>query len=92
MEQDRYKNIDKNKRLCKFCSLNAIEDEIHFFLECPLYDEVRKVFLESVSKRCNNFNNLSTENKFIWLLSCKIDDICSTVASYCYRCFELRKR
>ena len=35
-------------RLCKLCSAEVVEDEIHFISECSLYDQIRGDFLESV--------------------------------------------
>ena len=31
-------------RLCHFCSYNAIENEAHLVLECPLYKPIRDKF------------------------------------------------
>ena len=39
IEVGRHKNIDKENRLCPTCS--AIETEINFLAECPLYSDLR---------------------------------------------------
>ena len=36
IERGRYHNIPKAERTCKFCTLNAVENEYHFLLVCPL--------------------------------------------------------
>ena len=91
IEKDRYKNINKEKRICKYCSLNAVEDEMHFLLECTSYQKERKELLDIVSKQCKNFELLSTENKFIWLLSNESADINKALAYFTHKCFEIRK-
>ena len=47
IEKGRHKNIDKNQRFCPFCP-NMIEDEIHFLLECKLFEDYRKTLLENI--------------------------------------------
>ena len=90
IESGRYRNIESNKRICKFCSLNLIEDENHFLLECPLYSNDRNVFLDSVSSYNSNFKNMHNEHKFIWLLSCEDIEICFEVAKFIRKCFTIR--
>ena len=34
--------IFRHKKLCHFCSCNAVECEAHFVLKCPLYNFIRK--------------------------------------------------
>ena len=46
IETGRHNNIPRNMRICKYCNLNDIEDEFHFILSCPLYNEIyQKVLL-----------------------------------------------
>ena len=33
--------IAKEKRKCKYCNLDNVEDEEHFLLKCPLYSKER---------------------------------------------------
>jgi hypothetical protein len=42
IESGRHNNVPRNMRICKHCSLNDIEDEFHFILKCPLYNDIRK--------------------------------------------------
>ena len=52
-----------HRLICKFCFQNAIEDEIHFLMDCDFYSDIRRpLFLKA--QTCNtDFNNLSIENK-----------------------------
>ena len=46
IETGRYCNpvIPRERRLCKFCSANETEDELHFLLKCNLYNDLRQLF------------------------------------------------
>ena len=39
----RPERIEFDDRKCKLC--NKLEDEFHFVLECPLYDDIRKKYI-----------------------------------------------
>ena len=58
-----------HRLICKFCFQNAIEDEIHFLMDCDFYSDIRRpLFLKA--QTCNtDFNNLSIENKFIFVMN-----------------------
>ena len=50
VEEDRYRGTDFANRRCIYCDMNCIDNECHFLLECPLYEEIRrkhKIFLHS---------------------------------------------
>ena len=40
-------NVERSRRLCKYCNLQDIEDEYHFLLICPLYRELRSRYINS---------------------------------------------
>ena len=42
IERGRHRGLDAARRFCPFCK-DRVEDEIHFLLECPIYDELRNV-------------------------------------------------
>ena len=37
----RYANIPEEDRICNLCELNEKGDELHYLLECPLFDDSR---------------------------------------------------
>ena len=41
IEEGRYRNIDRNQRVCTKCNMNVIENEFHFVLVCPIYRQLR---------------------------------------------------
>lgn len=76
-------------RICKQCDRGLIEDELHFLLVCPKYDLFRDAHI--IKKISNvNFHNLSTENKFIWLMSNEDLSLCKAVSTYLINSFNVR--
>ncbi len=64
--------IPVNMRVCRLCSLSKVEDEIPFFLECPLYlDLMRRLLSESLL-----LNSLSIEGKFQAIMSARCELVC----------------
>ena len=41
IETGRFCNIPREKRTCNMCNDNHVEDELHFILQCPKYNDVR---------------------------------------------------
>src|SRR3954471_16937985 len=50
IEKGRYQKIPLEQRLCVFCDKKEIEDETHFMLRCPCYDEMRKVMFVEIER------------------------------------------
>ena len=48
IETGRHKQLKIEERICKSCHLQKIEDEIHFLLECPAYDNIREEYLKKL--------------------------------------------
>ena len=44
IELGRHKKLCVEERVCKKCNDNAVEDEIHFLCECPMYNDLRKLY------------------------------------------------
>ena len=44
------KKLPVEERVCKKCNNNAVEDKIHFLCECPMYDDLRKLYVNFDSK------------------------------------------
>ena len=45
IETGRYHNIVQTNRLCPICHTD-IEDEFHFILKCPMYNDLRKLYIK----------------------------------------------
>ena len=52
-----------NIRLCKLCTLDLIEYEIHSLLVCPIYINFRNVLLLKVKEIDPNFELFNTNHK-----------------------------
>ena len=79
IEVGRHKKSQINERLCPKCN-NEIEDEIHFISSCPLFDTVRKKFIQEIIETDQTFSQLNDEEFFTKLMT-KI--IVSSKVNYC---------
>ena len=52
----RYKKIPRHQRLCKTCQV--LDDEIHFFLQCQINNNLRNVLINNIKKYHANFDQL----------------------------------
>ena len=59
-------NTSRNMRFCPFC-INKIEDELHFLLECPCFEEHRTKFFHNI--RNINILHLNKIDKFVTLMT-----------------------
>ena len=55
-------------RLCELCNFNVTEDEKHFLLSCPFYDDIRDELFNEVTMYNQSFCDLSTDEKFTYIL------------------------
>lgn len=44
VEQCRYNQTVHLRRICRFCTINRIEDECHFIRECQKYSHLRFIY------------------------------------------------
>jgi hypothetical protein len=75
IETGRNTNILRNKRICKNCTNQEIEDETHFLTRCQKFSGERDELFKSISAKVENFTNLSDKNKLFWLLNCENQEI-----------------
>ena len=47
IEKGRQKGIPRELRICKSCDLGCVEDEYHFVIICPAYENLRKKFIQN---------------------------------------------
>ncbi len=57
VETGGWLKIDAQKRTCKFCDMQAIEDEAHVTLRCPAYEHIRVNFQQLILG-CHTFADL----------------------------------
>ena len=90
IEKSRHLQIKRNLRHCEYCLRNnifAIEDEKHFLLWCPIYEELRNThFLQEWL----NYN--TCDNLFVIIMSDTRYQIIIALAKYLYLAFDKRKK
>ena len=74
----------------RLCVCGEIEDECHFVINCPLYNEDRKALFSKVSAVNQNFVSLNDKEKFIFLITLKDDYILNQFAKFVYMAFQKR--
>ena len=68
IETGRYVNEPLDERLCTMCDAGQIESEIHFLLDCKLYDEIRRdIYLNLLGE--NTFSSKTPLEKLKYLLN-----------------------
>ena len=99
IERGRWKHIPMEYRYCTLCDLKKVEDEKHFLLTCPLYNDLREKFYQNVSNVSNRKWDLkcrSPDESFILLMQGTGDDYEQTIFRifHCHleRCFKLRNK
>jgi len=68
IETGRYDRTPVEKRICQFCSLNRIEDEFHFLIECCAYNYLRTNLYQKIDSIDTYFKDLSVEDRFVHMM------------------------
>ena len=92
IEIQRYSKtyIEPEKRICKMCNLDMCEDELHFLIQCPKYEDERSSLLKCVYDVSPNVEGLDAKGKFIYIMSAPNIKIIKALGMYVYKCFQLR--
>ncbi|MCG8046233.1 MAG: reverse transcriptase family protein, partial [Candidatus Thiodiazotropha endolucinida] len=75
--------VPYENRKCKVCGI--LEDEFHFLLECPLYTDLRRLYINRY------FWNRPNMPKFIELLTAENTNLLKKLSTYIEKAFNLRK-
>ena len=87
----KLKILPREERICKICSSNHIEDEIHFMFVCTGYKQLRDKYLEDLFNTYHNLSLLDFNNLFIWTMSNEDDIFIKRLSDYIFSLFKLRK-
>jgi hypothetical protein len=68
IEVGRHMKLPKEERVCEVCN-NGIEDEIHFLVNCKLYETLREPLLDICTELRPQFRYYSDQEKFIFLMT-----------------------
>ena len=96
IEKGRYKcqPLPKELRLCKLCrniQIQAIEDEKHFLLHCPMYNTFRYDQYRNIATKQSNLLDLEDNEKFVWLVSQEDTDCIQSLSKFINKAFKKRK-
>jgi hypothetical protein len=74
-------------RICSNCNSKSVEDEIHFLMCCPKFENHRRELFSNVL----NYNAaiLSAEDKFVWLLSNEDPSCVRELAKFIHSSFQM---
>jgi hypothetical protein len=64
IETGRFRSVPSDKRICELCNLNEIENEIHFVIKCPLYEDLRQTMYGEIIRFFPNFSTESEMDKY----------------------------
>jgi len=95
IETGRYANKTDRKephdRICTYCTTNLCEDEFHFIMKCPLYNDYRNELFNYICVKFPFFSDYDQLNQFNWLMSNLDFDIITTFTKFVNRCFTKRR-
>ena len=83
----------RDERFCPYCkTLNifTVEDEVHFLLICPLFNEDRQKFLEGIHTAFPPTASLNNFNMYIWLMSQEDYNTTKRLETFCKKSLEKR--
>ena len=81
IEKGRYNNTNRRDRICNLCISSDIEDEFHFILKCPIYNDLRVNYIKNYYYRrrsvfklfqllsVNNVKIINNLGKYLYLAS-----------------------
>lgn len=79
----------RHLRICKFCINHLVEDEYHFLIICPLYNELRQSFYDKISSISPSFISLTGQEKYVFLFRSQNEQIFTWLGKYIHMCFNM---
>ena len=67
---------------------NQVDDEIHFLMQCNLFELDKKAHLSEAEKYITNFNTLSDTEQFTSIMRSENHTIINALAKYTYASFD----
>ena len=81
--------LPREERLCKFCPLNEMENEMHLLFSCTLYNDRRLTFMKD-QKRILGVNTDNYDNLALALFTTENKASSRATAKFITECFILR--
>ena len=68
IQTGRFSGLASEDSLCQVCDQHAVESEIHFLLQCHVYDDLRKILIDKSGRRDNSFRTMTEAEKLRLIL------------------------
>ena len=82
------KKLPLEQSICQRCTSNSVDDEIHFLLTCSYFATQRTSLLAESKLLNSEFDSLSNDDKFIYIMSSTHRPLVICLAKYTYSCFQ----
>ena len=83
VEKGRYQNIPREQRICRYCNVDKVENEIHFIRDCTLYNQCRSMFLQNNNLQKHQLTLALSENE-------NNPDLIKKFAAFVYKIEKIR--
>ena len=83
--------LERSERKCPFCE-SEIEDELHFIISCPKYENERTLLFRACTENSIHFETMSNELKFIFIMSNEDLNVSSKLGSFIFNSMKTRER
>ena len=81
--------IERNNRKCFHCK-DDVEDEKHFVMNCPQYDQERTSLFQVCNQNSIHFDSLNVDQKFHFVMTNESKEVTSQLAKFVYNSFKIR--
>ena len=78
----------ENLIICYYCTLNSVEDVMHFLFHCTFYDDLRNFLFDKVIERNGLFANFDYHDKVLFLFNNADPHISRLTAAFFFRAME----
>jgi len=87
IERGRYKNINRDKRICSVCNSGEIENEFHFMMDCAFYLDLRQKYLYPLLSMLK----MNDWDGFVNIIRSDNEQVILNVANYISEAMKRRK-
>ena len=87
---NNYTYIPPSERTCLNCDNNCCEDECHFLIDCPAFKDNRATLWQEVHKINSHFQDYSSKNKMIWLMTQENVELLKQIAKFIKLSMDVR--
>ena len=93
IETGRWTKIERENLLCKQCTQNEVEDEIHFLFTCQKYTDERLLTFQFIKSQCNIdlfYEKQQIENLKLLFISDHLSSL-NTLGKFVKNYFKIRE-